>query len=178
MKPQRVRRELRRELGYDDGDVVLITAARMHPQKRPLDLVRLAERVGDLENVHFLLVGGGELEDEVDAAIAATNTAAPGARIRRLPFRTDIPHLLCATDVGCLVSDYEGLPVFLLECLQAGRPFLGTDVGDLGRVLRATGAGPVVDRPGDLDALEQAVRALADPRPPCRTSCTGSGRGS
>ena len=154
-----VRQRLRRELGLDDEDVVLLTAARMHPQKRPLDLVRLAERLHDLPQVLFLLVGGGELEDEVDAAIAATHTA----RVRRLPFRTDIPHLLLASDAGCLVSDYEGLPVFLLESLQAGRPFLGTDVGDLGRVLRATGAGPVVDRPGDLDALESAVHELADP---------------
>ncbi len=50
----------------------------------------------------------------------------------------------------------------MLECLQLGRPFLGTRVGDLGTVLDETGAGLVVDRPGDLDALEAAIRALAD----------------
>ena len=49
----------------------------------------------------------------------------------------------------------------MLECLQAGKPFLGTDVGDLGFVLRGTGAGWVVDEPGDLDALEAAARRLA-----------------
>lgn len=155
----KTRRALRRELGLQEDDLVLLTAARMHPQKRPLDLVRLADRLRDLKQVHFLLVGGGELEEQVDASIAAV----PGARVRRLAFRADIPQLLSASDIGCLVSDYEGLPVFLLECLQAGRPFLGTDVGDLGRVLHQTGAGLVVDRPGDLDALEQAVRQLTDP---------------
>ena len=153
-----VRRRLRRELDLADDDLVILTAARMHPQKRPLDLVALAERVRDLEAVRFLIAGGGELEAEVDAAIVAG-----AGRIRRLPFRSDIPELIVAADVGCLVSDYEGLPVFLLECLQAGRPFLGTDVGELGEVLRSTGAGLVVDRPGDLDALERQVRRLADP---------------
>jgi glycosyltransferase involved in cell wall biosynthesis len=152
-----VRRRLRDELGFADDDVIFLTAARMHPQKRPLDLVALADRVGDLERVQLLVVGGGDLEAEVDRAIAAT-----GARIRRLPFRTDIPDLIVACDVGCLVSDFEGLPVFMLECLQAARPFLGTDVGDMGKVLRGTGAGIVVARPGDLAALEQAVRRLAD----------------
>jgi glycosyltransferase involved in cell wall biosynthesis len=152
-----VRREIRRQIGIGADDVVFITAARMHPQKRPLDLVQLARRVRDLEQVQFLLVGGGELEEEVDRAIATA-----GARIRRLPFRTDIPDLIVASDVGCLVSDFEGLPVFMLECLQAGKPFLGTDVGDLGEVLRRTGAGVVVDRPGDLAALEAGVRQLAD----------------
>jgi glycosyltransferase involved in cell wall biosynthesis len=154
----RLRRSIRHELGFVDDDVVILTAARMHPQKRPLDLVALAERVRDLDSLHFLLVGGGDLEGEVDHAIAA----ATGARIRRLAFRSDIPDLIVAADVGCLVSDHEGLPVFLLECLQLGRPFLGTRVGDLATVLDETGAGLVVDRPGDLDGLETAVRHLAD----------------
>jgi len=156
-----VRRRLRRELGYGDGDVVLLTAARMHPQKRPLDLVALARRVRDLPHLHLLIAGGGELEAEVDAAVDAA--VDEGARIRRLAFRTDVPELIVAADAGCLVSAYEGLPVFLLECLQAGRPFLGTDVGDMGELLRATGAGEIVESPGDLDALERALRRLADP---------------
>ncbi len=152
------RQRLRRQLDLPDDHLVFLAALRMHPQKRPLDLVALAVRCADLP-VRFLLVGGGELERQVDEAIAAN----PEAPIRRLPFRRDIPDLICAADVGCLVSDYEGLPVFLLECLQLGRPFLGTDVGELGRVLRDAEAGPVVDRPGDLDALERAVRHLIDP---------------
>ncbi|HOC41997.1 MAG TPA: glycosyltransferase [Thermoanaerobaculales bacterium] len=152
-----VRRRIRAELGFADDDVVILTAARMHPQKRPLDLVELARRVGDLDRLSFLVVGGGDLEAEVDRAIAAT-----GARVRRLPFRDDVPDLIVACDAGCLVSDFEGLPVFLLECLQAGRPFLGTDVGDMGDLLRRTGAGIVVEAPGDLPALEAAVRRLAD----------------
>lgn len=153
-----MRRRLRQELGLGEEDLVLLTAARMHPQKRPLDLVRLAKRLESL-SVWFLLVGGGDLEHEVDQAIAR----APGAKIRRLGFRTDIPDLIIAADAGCLVSEYEGLPVFLLECLQAGRPFLGTAVGEMGRVLQETGAGLVVDQPGDLDALEAAVRHLTQP---------------
>ena len=156
---ERLRNSMRHSLGFNDDDVVLLTAARMHPQKRPLDLVALADRVRDLEMINFVLVGGGDLEDEVDRAMVN----AAGARIRRLAFREDTPDLILASDIGCLVSDHEGLPVFMLECLQLGRPFLGTRVGDLGTVLDETGAGLVVDEPGDLDALEAAVRRLADP---------------
>jgi glycosyltransferase involved in cell wall biosynthesis len=165
------RRRARELFGAREDDVVILTAARMHPQKRPLDLVRLAGRFRDDVGagggddgraggrVRFVLVGGGDLEEEVDAAIAATN----GAPILRLPFRTDVPELIAGADVGCLVSDYEGLPVFLIECLQMGRPFLGTAVGEMGHVLRETGAGIVVETPGDLDALEAAVARLCDP---------------
>jgi len=154
-----IRALLRVELGFTENDVVFLIAARMHPQKRPLDVVALAERVRDLDHVHFLLVGGGDLEKQVDDSIVKSH----GTNIRRLPFRTDVPELILAADIGALVSDFEGLPVFLLECLQLGRPFLGTRVGDLGRILDETGAGIVVDRPGDLDALEAVVRHLADP---------------
>lgn len=153
------RRRLRRQLELKDDAVVVLAAMRMHSQKRPLDLVELARRCADLQDLCLLMVGGGDLETAVDAAIAEV----PDAPIRRLPFRPDIPDLICAADLGCLVSDYEGLPVFLLECLQMGRPFLGTDVGELGRVLRDSGAGCVVDQPGDLDALETALRRLMDP---------------
>ena len=154
-----IRKRIRAELEIGDSEVVFLTAARMHPQKRPLDLVALAERLSDVNGVRFILVGGGDLETAVDQAIARSQNS----RISRLPFREDIPDLILAADVGCLVSEFEGLPVFLLECFQLGRPFLGTRVGDLGTVVDETGAGVVVERPGDLDALEAGVRRLLDP---------------
>ena len=157
-----VRARLRQELGINDTTLLVLTAARVHPQKRPLDLVQLAERLRS-RPVRFLWVGGGDLEAELDQAIAATADHPDGpAPIEHLGFRTDVPDLLLAADAGCLVSDYEGLPVFLLEALQLGKPFLGTDVGELGRVLRETEAGPVVDTPGDLEALVAAVERLLD----------------
>jgi GT2 family glycosyltransferase/glycosyltransferase involved in cell wall biosynthesis len=154
-----IRHRLRRKLGVATDDVLFLTAARVHPQKRPLDLVELAGRLADEPRAVFFWVGGGELEGELDRAIADLS----GGRIRRLPFRDDVPDLILACDVGCLVSDYEGLPVFMLECLQLGRPFLTTDVGDVGRVLEPSGAGLVAGPPGDLALLEGAARRMCDP---------------
>ncbi len=153
-----IRRRLRAELGIDDSRLLVLTAARAHPQKRPFDWLRLADRLRD-RPFDFLWVGGGDLEQELDRALAGATTR----RARRLPFRDDIPELLLAADVGCLVSEFEGLPVFLLECLQAGRPFVATDVGDIARVLRPSGAGRVAGQPGDLDGLERALLELLDP---------------
>ncbi|MEO7973198.1 MAG: glycosyltransferase, partial [Thermoanaerobaculia bacterium] len=96
---------------------------------------------------------------ELDQALAASDTR----NARRLPFRGDIPELLLAADIACLVSEFEGLPVFLLEALQLGRPFVATDVGDIARVVRPSGAGRVAGPPGDLDALASALRELLDP---------------
>ncbi len=152
------RRRLREQLGLGADDLLVLTAARVHRQKRPLDWVALAERLADTP-CHFVWVGGGPLEQELDRAIERASTR----RLGRLPFRDDIPRLLEAADLACLVSEFEGLPVFLLEAIQAGCPFFGTDVGDVGRVLRESGAGVVAGAPGDLDALARTTRDLLDP---------------
>lgn len=147
---------LRRELGASESDVLVLTAARVHEQKRPLDWVALAEALVD-EPFRFVWIGGGPLEAELDRAIAAS----PG-RLARLPFRDDVPELLAAADLACLVSDFEGLPVFLLEAMQAGCPFFGTDVGDVARVLDESGAGCVAGAPGDIESLARAAVAMLD----------------
>lgn len=150
----------RQELEVGDDELMVLTAARLHPQKRPFDLIEVARRTSALP-IRFVWVGGGPLEVEFREQVAAAQ--AEGAKISTLPFREDIPDLILAADVGCLVSDYEGLPVFLLECLQAGKPFLGTNVGDLGKVVKAANAGWIIEEPGDIDGLVAAVHALLDP---------------
>lgn len=152
------RRRLRAELGVAEDRLLVLTAARAHPQKRPLDWVALAERLRD-QPFELLWVGGGGLEKELDRALAGAATL----HARRLPFRDDIPELLVAADVACLVSDFEGLPVFLLESMQAGRPFVAPDVGDIGRVLRPSGAGVVTGPPGDVEAIARALETMLDP---------------
>lgn len=68
-------------------------------------------------------------------------------------------------DVVVIPSEYEGLPLVLLEAQALGKPVVATDVGAVREVLECTGGGVVVARVGDLDALERGVRAMLA-RPP------------
>jgi len=150
------RARLRRELGVDDDTVVVGTFIRMHPQKRPLDVIRLARRVTH-DKVHFLLVGGGPLDDAVDREIARD----PPPNLTRWPLQGDATPLYDAIDLCLMTSEFEGLPVFLLDGLARGIPCVATAVGDIPLLLR-DGGGLVVDRPGDLDALATAIRTYLD----------------
>lgn len=152
------RAHLRGELGVDDDTVVVGTFIRMHEQKRPLDLIEIARRMTD-DPVHFLLVGGGPLDATVDEEIARH---AP-ANLTRRPMTDDAAPLYDAVDLCLMTSDFEGLPVFLLDGLARSIPFVATGVGDI-PMLAADGGGAVVDRPGDLDGLVAALRSLLDPR--------------
>jgi len=61
-----------------------------------------------------------------------------------------------------MTSDFEGLPVFLLDGLARGIPFVATAVGDIPLLLR-DGGGEVVGRPGDFEGLAAAIRELLEP---------------
>lgn len=52
-------------------------------------------------------------------------------RMRYIGDRSDIPALLCSADGMCLSSDYEGLPVILLESIAAGCIPVCTAVGGI-----------------------------------------------
>jgi len=153
---EQLRRRARRSLGLPDGTTLVGSFIRMHPQKRPMDIVRLARRM-ERQPVHFLLVGGGPLDSELDRELAAR----PVSNLTRLPMQADTSSLFDALDLCLMTSSFEGLPVFLLEGLARGIPCVATAVGDI-PLLLGDGGGVIVDRPGDLVALQSGIERLLD----------------
>ena len=149
------RRRARRDLALPPDAVIAGSFMRMHPQKRPLDVLSLARRTPE---VHFLLTGSGPLDAEVDRELARR----PIPNLTRLPMRRDVERLYDAVDLCLLPSAYEGLPVVLLDGLARRIPCVATGVGDVPLLLR-DGGGILVERAGDLDALAAALEALRDP---------------
>lgn len=150
------RRELRAELGIT-GDVPLIASfIRLHPQKRPFDVLELARRFRP-EEARFLLVGGGPLDAAIDAELARR----PLPQLLRRPLEPHPERWLDAVDLCLLTSQHEGLPLFLLEGMAHGRPAVATAVGEIPELL-APGGGQLAG-PGELAGLERALRALLDP---------------
>lgn len=149
------RERLRKELGIGPEEVLAVTLARLHRQKRPLDLLELADRMRGAA-VRFLIVGGGPLADA-----CAREAARRGLdKLRLLPFDPEAVRWLDAADLCLLTSAHEGLPVFLLEGMVRGLPFVATAVGGIPG-LAESGAGRTAPV-GDLAALERGVRELAD----------------
>ena len=150
------RQQRRAELGLPAAAVVVGTFIRLHPQKRPGDVVEVARRLAP-RGVHFLLVGGGPLEKELEAELAAR----PLPNLHRVPMVADARPLYDAIDLCLLTSAYEGLPIFLLDGLAREIPCVSTAVGEVPELL-ADGGGlhaPV----GELDGLVAALETLLDP---------------
>ncbi len=104
---RRSRAERRDRLGLPQNALVVGSFIRLHPQKRPLDIIEIAARMTG-EAVHFLLVGGGALDLAIDQEISRRNLP----NITRLRLQDEIIPLYDALDLCLMTSEFEGLPVF------------------------------------------------------------------
>lgn len=162
---------LRRELGLSSGSAVVGTVACLKPQKAPLDFVAVAERiVKERPETTFLLVGDGELRDEVESAIAGRGLSA---RVRLLGWRHDVPELMSTFDLFLLTSHWEGLPMVLPQARASGLPIVATDVNG-NREAVTEGRHGLLRPAGDVAGLADACLALlADPERRQRMGAAG-----
>jgi Glycosyltransferase len=132
-------RDVRRELNIPDDHLVVGTVAVLRSQKRLIDWLQVAARVASRRpDVTFLLVGGGPLEADIRAQVESLGLSA---RVRMPGFRPDGRRLMSAMDVFLMTSEFEGLPIALLEAMTLAKPVVSTRVGGIPEVLTAGSAG-------------------------------------
>lgn len=160
------RRDLRRELGLTEDEIVVLLVATLRPEKRAdvfVDAVAAAR--GEDERVRGVIAGAGQLLEEIRRRASAT-----GDGILVLGERPDIPDLMNCADIVCLTSDVEGMPLAALEAMSVGRPLIATAVGGMRELVEPSRTGLLV-HPGDPRAFADSILELA--RDPCRRSAMG-----
>jgi glycosyltransferase involved in cell wall biosynthesis len=151
---------LRRELGVAEGTRLIGIVGRMVPVKDHATFVAAAALLAARrDDVHFVFIGGGELEAEVRSALERHGISG---RASLLGWRRDLDRLYADLDVVALSSVNEGTPVALIEAMSSGVPVVGTQVGGVSDVLRGGARGRLVPA-RDPQALADAVdAALSD----------------
>jgi len=151
---------VRRELGIDPSAFVVGTAVRLAEQKGLRYLIEAAVTVVKAEpNIQFVVAGDGPLRQELTEQAARTDL---GNRFRFLGYRADVPELVASFDVYALPSNWEGLPLSLLEALAAGKSIVTTTVGGNPEVVE-DGVNGFLVPPRDPAALSAAIlRAYRD----------------
>jgi glycosyltransferase involved in cell wall biosynthesis len=118
--------DLRSALDLPADAVVVGTVARLVAQKAPVDFVRMSAALrGARPDVHFVLIGSGELQADVDAAVRA---AGVGDRFHQIRFLPNASAAIGQLNVFALNSRFEGGPYTPLEAMRAGVPVVLTDV--------------------------------------------------
>jgi glycosyltransferase involved in cell wall biosynthesis len=144
-------------LGLSGVDRIVIGIGRLEEQKRFDIFLQAAKLVSEqLPHVGFLIVGDGSRRNRLDS-LAAELGVHPSVRFTGA--RSDVPTLLGISDLFVLTSDFEGLPVTLLEALAMRVPAVATDVDGTSEVL-GRGMGGILVPPRDPVAVAEAVVSL------------------
>lgn len=153
--PRRRRAAVRAEFGLAADRPLIVSVGRLHPQKRYDILVDAAARWRTRQPAPLVVIAGS---GPAYLPLAARISAAR-APVTLLGHRTDVADLLAAADLAVVTSDWEARQLFAQEALGAGVPLVATAVGGLPELV---GDAAVLIPPGDVDAVDAAVRDLLD----------------
>jgi glycosyltransferase involved in cell wall biosynthesis len=156
--------DLRAELGISADAQVLGAVAVLREQKR-LDVLieALGLLVQRLPDPHLVVAGDDARignRPRLEQLIAERGL---GERVHLIGRRSDVADVLAAFDVACLSSDYEGMPLSVMEYMAAGKPIVATRVGGVPEIVDDGVEALLVPR-RDPAALASAVeRLFAEP---------------
>ena len=124
--PNMDRKALRAEFGFKDDEIWVGFIARITYQKDPLTTLKaFKEAAKQNDRLRLLMVGEGDMQDEVEAFIDEHELRGI---IKRMGFQSRVPDLLTAVDIFTLVSRWEGLPIGLLESMAMKSAIIASKV--------------------------------------------------
>lgn len=154
-----LRSKTRADLGLPAVGPVIGQVAVFRTQKR-LDLwLDAAARIRAAgHGTRFVLVGDGPERSRIERRAEALGLAEA---VHFAGLQEDVRPYYAALDLYLVSSDYEGLPVALLEAMASGLPVVSTRVGGVPEAIRDDVEGRLVPV-GDAAALANAALGLLD----------------
>ncbi len=152
---------LKKSLGFDESDPVLIVVGRLEPQKGHSVLLKALPTVrSEFPRVRLVCVGEGTLRRALERQASVLGL---GDSVRFVGYQTQVAEWLALADVTVLPSFYEGLPLVAIESLAVARPVVATAVDGTPEVVINGKTGLTVP-PGDAARLAEAIcRLLREP---------------
>ena len=174
-KPEAV--ALKRELRRAEDEFLIGYVGRIVEEKGLLTLLRAMALLGHLK-ARLVVVGSGPFEPKFNAEMARLGLTDRVTRIGYVPHE-QAPLYLSALD--CLVLPSETRPNWkeqfgrvILESMACGTPVIGSDSGEIPRLIQATGGGLVFREAQPEELATQLMVMARDPA--LRESLASRGR--
>lgn len=153
--------DLRRQLGARPGDVLILSIARLAPDKGLEYLVQAAATLPDTDqSTRIVIAGDGPAREHLKRLASALHVTD---RVTFAGFREDVGDLLAACDVVILPSLREGLSISLLESMAAGKPIIATNIGSQKEVASHAPMALLVPTADALELGKAILRMTRDP---------------
>jgi glycosyltransferase involved in cell wall biosynthesis len=153
------KQEIRDICGLPDSNRIIITIGRLCEQKNQTLLLEAFNILSLKCECTLLIVGEDAMGGTYQKALQNKIQSLPEVirkNVYLLGPRKDVAELLRASDVFVLSSDWEGVPLTLLEAMGFGVPVVCTSVGGIPDVIYHGKEGLLVPK-GDKNALAQAI---------------------
>ncbi|MEX2575831.1 MAG: glycosyltransferase [Halofilum sp. (in: g-proteobacteria)] len=155
---------VRASLGAAEGEVLIGTVGRLHPDKNQRALLEalqyLRMEYAPSHPVKLVLIGNGDEREALEHLCARLGLSE---QVQFAGDRDDIERVMPQLDLFVLPSRTEGVPLVLLEAMACGIPCVATRVGGVPELF-AAGGGRLVE-PGDPRELAAVLAEfVADPQ--------------
>jgi glycosyltransferase involved in cell wall biosynthesis len=136
------------------GTPTIVMVARF---AKPKDHVLLLDAlIGMPQPWQLVFVGDGPLEVEVKTQVSALKLEP---FVKFLGARDDVLAILSSAHVFVLISQWEGLPITIIEAMRAGLPVIASDVGGVSELVVEGETGFLILR-GDVAMLRNKIAGL------------------
>jgi colanic acid/amylovoran biosynthesis glycosyltransferase len=144
-----------------DHSLEILSVGRLDPVKgQAILLEACAELVRAGSRIHLTLVGAGPDEPALCDQISDLGLSDVVEMVGAIG-QDDLPDLYRSSDIFCLPSFAEGVPVVLMEAMACAVPVISTVIAGIPELVESPGSGLLV-APGRVDLLVQALQYLID----------------
>lgn len=155
-----LRMQVADQYGIPNDSKWLLFVGRLQKQKAPERLVQVVSKLKN--NEQLILVGDGNLKEELTVLCNELGIEDRVHFLGTLP-QSEIRSLFQVADLFLLTSNFEGMPICLLEAHACGLPIVSTPVGEVARIIARKKSGEIVSD-FEVDTLSEAVNnVLANP---------------
>jgi len=139
-------------------EITFCCVARMNKQKNHKILINaFALAVQNIPNLKLLLIGDGELKDDIESQIKECGIEQ---NVQLIGVTKNVHEYLRQSDAFVLSSNFEGLPISILEAMATGLPIIATAVGGIPNIVSNLENGILIQK-GDINALVGAIIKIA-----------------
>jgi|LSQX01.2.fsa_nt_gb glycosyltransferase involved in cell wall biosynthesis len=149
----------RAELGISRDAFLLLSVGELNVNKNHQAVIKAVAEMKD-PSVHYVICGGGALEDRLRNL---AHQLGVGDRVHLIGFRTDVVQIAKSVDLFVFPSYREGLSLALMEAMATGLPIVCSKIrGNVDLV--DDGKGGFLVAPNDYSGFAEKIAMLRDNR--------------
>ena len=155
------RENKRKGLGLKPEDFILLSVGELSERKNQkvvLDALAKINSQGSIDNIVYLIVGLGDMQDKFNTFITENGLSE---HVQLLGFRMDVDELCKIADCFVHPSIREGLGIAPLEAMASGLPLISANVNGIKDYTEEGVSGCCVD-PRSIKDMARAIKKMHD----------------